>query len=39
VLDDFVQSLDPYRSEVGRQRADEQLPQRVRRRNDYPDQP
>ena len=39
VLDDIVQALDPYRSDVGRQRADEALPKRVRRRNDYPDQP
>lgn len=39
VLDDITQALDPYRSDIGRQRADERLPQRVRRRNDYPDQP
>ena len=39
VLDDITQALDPYRSDVGRQRADEQLPQRVRRRSDYSDQP
>ena len=37
VLDDIVRSLDPYQSDVGRQRADEHLPQRVRRRNDYPE--
>jgi transcriptional regulator with XRE-family HTH domain len=39
VLDELVGALDPYRSDVGRLRADEQLPQRVRRRNDYPDHP
>ncbi|WP_375504517.1 helix-turn-helix domain-containing protein [uncultured Jatrophihabitans sp.] len=38
VLDDIVGSLDPYRSDVGRLRAEEQLPQRVRRRSDYPEQ-
>ncbi len=38
VLDDIVKALDPYQSDVGRLRAEEQLPQRVRRRNDYPDQ-
>jgi hypothetical protein len=30
VLDTFIDSLDPYRSDVGRLRADEQLPQRIR---------
>lgn len=39
VLDELVGALDPYRSDVGRLRADEQLPQRVRRRTDYPDAP
>ena len=37
VLDDLVSALDPYRSDIGRLRADDQLPQRVRRRHDYPD--
>lgn len=37
VLDDIVAASDPYRSDVGRLRAGEQLPQRVRRRHDYPD--
>jgi len=31
VLDQLVASLDPYESDVGRLRADEALPQRVRR--------
>lgn len=39
VLDELVGALDPYRSDVGRLRAEEQLPQRVRRRHDYPDAP
>ena len=30
VLDQFVASLDPYESDVGRLRADEALPERVR---------
>ena len=30
VLDAVPQALDPYRSDVGRLRSDEQLPQRVR---------
>jgi len=37
VLDELAAALDPYRSDVGRLRADERLPQRVRRRTDYPD--
>lgn len=32
VLDGVAQALDPYESDVGRLRADEQLPQRVRPR-------
>lgn len=32
VLDELTASLDPYRSDVGRLRADERLPQRVRHR-------
>ena len=39
VLDELVGALDPYRSDVGRLRANEQLPQRVRRRTDYPNAP
>lgn len=39
VLDNLVGALDPYSSDVGRLRADEQLPQRVRRRTDYPASP
>ncbi len=31
VLDDIVAAFDPYNSDVGRLRADEQLPRRVRR--------
>ncbi|MFN6122028.1 MAG: helix-turn-helix domain-containing protein [Actinomycetes bacterium] len=31
VLDQLVRSLDPYETELGRARADEILPQRVRR--------
>lgn len=30
VLDDLVSSVDPYASDLGRLRADERLPQRVR---------
>jgi transcriptional regulator with XRE-family HTH domain len=37
VLDELTAALDPYRSDVGRLRADERLPQRVRRRSDYQD--
>ena len=37
VLDELTAALDPYRSDVGRLRADERLPQRVRRRSDYGD--
>jgi transcriptional regulator with XRE-family HTH domain len=33
VLDSLAKSLDPYESDVGRLRSDEQLPQRVRPRN------
>jgi transcriptional regulator with XRE-family HTH domain len=37
LVDTFSRALDPYESEVGRLRADEQLPQRVRpRRLDEP---
>lgn len=32
ILDTLPRSLDPYESDVGRLRADEQLPQRVRPR-------
>jgi len=32
LLETLTQSLDPYESDVGRLRADEQLPQRVRPR-------
>lgn len=31
VLEDLVDALDPYSSDVGRARADEHLPKRVRR--------
>lgn len=31
VLDPVVRSFDPYESDVGRLRSDEQLPQRIRR--------
>ena len=33
VLDSVPRALDPYETEVGRLRADEQLPQRVRPRD------
>jgi transcriptional regulator with XRE-family HTH domain len=33
VLDDVPRAVDPYESDVGRLRADEQLPQRVRPRD------
>jgi transcriptional regulator with XRE-family HTH domain len=33
VLDVLPRALDPYETDVGRLRADEQLPQRVRTRN------
>jgi transcriptional regulator with XRE-family HTH domain len=33
VLDGVVKALDPYESDVGRLRSDEQLPQRVRTRD------
>jgi transcriptional regulator with XRE-family HTH domain len=37
LVDAFARALDPYESEVGRLRADEQLPRRVRpRRLDEP---
>lgn len=40
VLNTLMEALDPYRSDVGRLRSDEQLPQRVRhplpRRDDRP---
>jgi transcriptional regulator with XRE-family HTH domain len=39
VLSELTSALDPYRTDVGRLRADERLPQRVRRRTDYPDEP
>lgn len=32
LLDTFTESLDPYESDVGRMRSDEQLPRRVRPR-------
>jgi len=32
VLDGVVEALDPYETDVGRMRSDEQLPQRVRTR-------
>lgn len=32
VLDEFASALDPYRSDVGRLRSEEALPQRVRHR-------
>jgi transcriptional regulator with XRE-family HTH domain len=38
VLDELTAALDPYRSDVGRLRAEEHLPQRVRRRTDYQDE-
>jgi transcriptional regulator with XRE-family HTH domain len=34
VMDGLTHSVDPYSTDVGRLRADEQLPQRVRRRSD-----
>lgn len=37
VLDGLIAALDPYRSDVGRLRADERLPQRVRRSADHQD--
>ena len=33
VLDDLPRALDPYESDVGRLRADDQLPERVRPRD------
>jgi len=30
ILDDLISSIDPYASDLGRLRADERLPQRVR---------
>lgn len=33
VLDDVVRAVDPYETDVGRLRADERLPQRVRPRD------
>jgi transcriptional regulator with XRE-family HTH domain len=33
ILDGVPRALDPYRSDIGRLRADEQLPQRVRPKN------
>lgn len=33
VLQELVEALDPYRSDVGRLRADQLLPERVRRRS------
>ncbi len=39
VLDDLTAALDPYRSDVGRLRAGERLPQRVRRHTDYQEGP
>src|SRR4249920_3619734 len=33
ILDSLPRALDPYRSDVGRLRSDERLPQRVRPRN------
>jgi len=33
VLDSLSRALDPYETDVGRLRADEQLPQRVRPKN------
>ncbi len=33
VLDNLAKALDPYESDVGRLRSDEQLPQRVRPKN------
>jgi transcriptional regulator with XRE-family HTH domain len=33
ILDSIPATLDPHRSDVGRLRSDEQLPQRVRPRN------
>jgi transcriptional regulator with XRE-family HTH domain len=33
ILDGISAALDPYASEIGRLRSDEQLPQRVRPRN------
>lgn len=32
ILDDLSQALDPYESDIGRLRSDEQLPERVRPR-------
>lgn len=36
VLDPVIRSFDPYESDVGRLRTDEQLPQRVRHRKGAP---
>lgn len=33
ILDSFAQALDPYETDVGRLRAEERLPQRVRPRD------
>lgn len=33
VLESFLRGLDPYESDVGRLRSDQQLPQRVRRKS------
>lgn len=33
ILNEIVSALDPYASEIGRLRSEEQLPQRVRPRN------
>lgn len=33
VLDNLARALDPYETDVGRMRSDEQLPQRVRPKN------
>jgi transcriptional regulator with XRE-family HTH domain len=33
VLDELPKALDPYETDIGRLRSDEQLPQRVRPRN------
>ena len=33
VLDGVVRAVDPYETDIGRSRADEQLPQRVRPRD------
>jgi transcriptional regulator with XRE-family HTH domain len=39
VIDSVASSLDPYRTDVGRLRSEEVLPQRVRHKAPRPDEP